>query len=149
MHWLHVRISTFSGFLVYFIYFLNSQNKYNNIIIILIYKGVLRKRVKVESKNITLPSQTTTIEATNIDTSESYTYRWTMVEAIPKTNTITMNNTETKVLTVSGLMTGIYRFKLTATSDSGLKEVATATITVFPGMKNIILIFREQDYTKR
>ena len=68
-----------------------------------------------------------------------------MVEAIPKTNTITMNNTETKVLTVSGLMTGIYRFKLTATSDSGLKEVATATITVFPGMKNIILIFREQD----
>ena len=71
-----------------------------------------------------------------------------MVEAIPKTNTITMNNTETKVLTVSGLMTGIYRFKLTATSDSGLKEVATATITVFPGMKNIILIFREQDYKK-
>ena len=125
----------------------DSQNKYSDKIIILIYKVVIGTRVKVESKNITLPSQTTTIEATNIDSSHSYTYRWTMVEAIPKTNTITMKNAETKVLTLSGLMAGIYRFKLTATSDSGLKEVATATITVLPGMKNIILKFRKQDYT--
>ena len=43
-------------------------------------------------------------------------------------------------------MTGIYRFELTATGDSGLKEVATATITVFPGMESIILKFRKQDY---
>ena len=101
----------------------------------LIYnKGLIRTRVKVESKNVTLPSQAVTLEATNIDTSESYAYRWSMVEAIPKTNTITMKNTDTKILTLSDLMAGVYQFKLTATSASGSKEVVTATITVLPGM---------------
>ena len=57
-----------------------------------------------------------------------------MVEAIPKTNTITMKNTDTKILTLSDLMAGVYQFKLTATSASGYKEVVTATITVLPGM---------------
>ena len=100
----------------------------------LICKGFFRTRVKVESKNVTLPSQAVTLEATNIDTSESYAYRWSMVEAIPKTNTITMKKTDTKQLTLSDLMAGDYRFKLTATSASGSKEVVTATINVLPGM---------------
>ena len=99
----------------------------------MIYEGVIRTRVEVESKNVTLPSQAVTLEATNIDTSESYAYRWSMVEAIPKTNTITMKNTDTKILTLSDLMAGVYQFQLTTTSASGSKEVVTATITVLPG----------------
>ena len=112
----------------------------------MIYKGFIRSRVKVESKNVTLPSQAVTLEATNIDTSESYAYRWSMVEAIPKTNTITMKNTDTKILTLSDLMAGVYQFKLTATSVAGSKEVVTAAVTVLPGMQNIIMFFREPDY---
>ena len=57
-----------------------------------------------------------------------------MVEASPKTNTITMQNTDTKILTLSDLMAGVYQFKLTATRASGSEEVVTATITVLPGM---------------
>ena len=105
----------------------------------------MRTRIKVESKNVTLPSQAVTLEATNIDTSESYAYRWSMVEASPKTNTITMKNTDTKILTLSDLMAGVYQFKLTATSASGSKEVVTATITVLPGMQNCKKFFREPD----
>ena len=99
----------------------------------MVYKGVIRARVKVESKNVTLPSQAVTLEATNIDTSESYAYKWSMVEVIPKTNTITMKNTDTRTLTLSDLMAGVYQFQLTTTSASGSKEVVTATITVLPG----------------
>jgi len=81
-------------------------------------------------QTITLPTNSVTLSGSGSETNGTITgYQWTQVSG-PSTATITTSGQATT--TVTGLVQGTYRFKLTVTDNSGVTASATMQVTVNP-----------------
>lgn len=85
-------------------------------------------------KNITLPTNSVTINGSGADSDGSITgYNWTKVSG-PSTFTVSGNTTP--ALSLSNLVAGTYEFKLTVTDDDGATGVDNVLILVAPASVN-------------
>lgn len=80
------------------------------------------------NKTLTLPANTVVLNGSASDPDGTVTgYAWTKVSG---PTTFTLANENTALLTLSGLVQGVYVFRLTATDDDGDIDTDDATITV-------------------
>jgi gliding motility-associated-like protein len=78
-------------------------------------------------KTLTLPTNSTTLNGSASDTDGTITtYAWIKVSG----PAATLTNTSSAVLSLSGLVQGVYVFRLTATDDDGDFDSDDATVTV-------------------
>jgi hypothetical protein len=100
--------------------------------------------IHVESKNITLPTNTATLEATFVNnTLENLNlnvgdleYNWTLVDIVGSTaskDNVVMKDADKQQLIVSELEKGTYKFQIVVTGHKDLKIKATGTIIVISG----------------
>ncbi len=86
------------------------------------------------NKTLTLPANTVVLNGSASDPDGSIaSYLWTKISG---PTTFTMANQSTSVLTLSGLVQGVYVFRLTATDDDGDIDSNDATVTVNPAAAN-------------
>lgn len=86
------------------------------------------------NKSITLPINTTVLSGSASDADGTIsTYGWTKISG-PATFTLANENTAT--LTLTGLVQGVYVFRLTATDNDGDVDTDDATVTVNPAAVN-------------
>ncbi|MEP2771630.1 MAG: PKD domain-containing protein [Fulvivirga sp.] len=85
------------------------------------------------NKNITLPTNTVTINGSGSDPDGTVTtYAWTKVSG----SSVTINNENTASVTLSNLLEGTYIFRLTVTDNDGAQDTDDVTITVSPSTVN-------------
>ncbi|WP_224363326.1 carboxylesterase family protein [Hyalangium versicolor] len=79
---------------------------------------------------ITLPTATATLRGAGTDSDGTISsYQWTQVSG---PNTATISGGTTATATVSGLVAGTYKFRLTVTDNGGASATAEATLLVNP-----------------
>ncbi|MEI9917739.1 MAG: tandem-95 repeat protein [Bacteroidota bacterium] len=84
-------------------------------------------------KILFLPNSSVSLAGTATDDDGSIaSYDWTKMSGPPAT----LANQNTSDLSVSGLVAGEYRFRLTVTDDDGLTAFDEVKVTVFPGTVN-------------
>lgn len=84
---------------------------------------------------ITLPTSVTNIVGSGLDPDGSISgYLWSQVSG---PNTAALANATTSTVTVSGLIQGIYRFKLTVTDDKGATGLDEVLVTVNAAPVNV------------
>jgi len=85
------------------------------------------------NKTITLPTNTAVLNGSGTDVDGTIaTYQWSKVSG----PAATMTNGSTANLSLSGLVAGVYVFKLTVTDNLGAQGSAQATLTVQPAAVN-------------
>ena len=105
--------------------------------------------IHVESKNITLPTNTATLKATfsnnpleplNLSLGD-LEYNWTLVEVVGSTTSkdiVVIKDTDKQQLIVSKLQKGTYKFEVVVTGPKNIKIKSMGTINVLPG--NLIIL---------
>ena len=84
-------------------------------------------------QNVTLPTSTVVLSGSGSDPDGTInTYSWTHISG----PAATLTNTNTSTLTASGLVQGIYTFRLTVTDDSGISASDDVIVTVNPEVVN-------------
>ncbi|OQY93813.1 MAG: hypothetical protein B6D37_10140 [Sphingobacteriales bacterium UTBCD1] len=82
------------------------------------------------NKNITLPTNTVTLNGSGTDPDGSITsYQWTKISGPNQFNIVSPSQAQT---VVNNLVQGVYQFQLTVTDNKGATATATVTVTVNP-----------------
>ena len=101
--------------------------------------------VHVESKNITLPSENVTLNASTNNTSRKYSYQWTLLEQVRRNRsngTAVLKHENKHTLTLLLPEVGEYRFKVTLVGSDGSKGEGIGTVNVYPGtLSNINITY--------
>lgn len=94
----------------------------------------VKLQVTVESKNIQLPENEASLTAIVVPDNEKYSFLWSLVDKPDNDKNGTITDQTRKIVKVSNLSEGLYRFKLTVTGQNSYGE-CFVNLTVLPATR--------------